>query len=153
MIKQVQHVPGFLPLMLFRRPPLLAQCVDLDMRLYYAAVQNLVYGCGNVPQTTAESSDTSPIHCSQHVQQSVYMSIQLPAGLQCDLVEITELREQTQDAWDNLSQDDIRHFYDRLHARIHACFAAGGGTLCIDVTVWAPLTVTCVMSCSPGDVK
>ena len=38
----VQHVPGFLPWMLFKRPPLLAQCVDL-VRLYYAAVQNLVY--------------------------------------------------------------------------------------------------------------
>ena len=29
---------------LFGRPPLLAQCVDLDVRLYYAAVQNMVYG-------------------------------------------------------------------------------------------------------------
>ena len=44
----------------------------------------------------------------------------------------------------NLSQDDIRYLYDRLDARIHACVAAIGGTLCIDVTVWAPLTVTCV---------
>ena len=42
--------------MMFGWPPLLAQCVDLDVLLYYAAVQNLVYGCGNVPQTTAESS-------------------------------------------------------------------------------------------------
>ena len=39
--------------------------------LYYAVVQNLVYGCGNVPQTTAESRDTSPTH----VQQSVDMFI------------------------------------------------------------------------------
>ena len=46
-----------------------------------AAVQNLVYGCGNVPQTTAESSDIPLIHSAQHVQQSVVMSIQLPAGL------------------------------------------------------------------------
>ena len=80
--QQLQHVPGFLPWMLFRRPPLLAQCVDLDMRLYYVAVHNLVYGCGNVPQTSAESSDTPPMHCAQLVQQSVDMSIQLPAGLQ-----------------------------------------------------------------------
>ena len=43
--------------------------------------QNLVYGCGNFPQTTAKGSVTPPIHCSQHVQQSVDMSIQLPAGL------------------------------------------------------------------------
>ena len=37
----------------FGRPSLIAQCVDLDERLYYAAVQNLVYECGNVPQTAA----------------------------------------------------------------------------------------------------
>ena len=40
----------------------------LDMRLYYAAVQNLVYGCGNVPQTTVQSSNTPPKHCDQYVQ-------------------------------------------------------------------------------------
>ena len=51
----------------FGQPLLLAQCVDLDMCLYYSAIQNLVYRCGNVPQTTAESSDTPPIHCAQHV--------------------------------------------------------------------------------------
>ena len=34
---------------------------------------------------------------------------------------VAELRLRVQDAWDNLSQDDIRHIYDRLHARIHAC--------------------------------
>ena len=49
--------------------------------LYYAAVQNLAYGCGNIPQTTAESSDIPPMHCAQHLQQSFDMSIQLPAGL------------------------------------------------------------------------
>ena len=80
--------------MLFGRPPLLAQSVDLDVRLYYAAVQNLVYGCGNVPQTTAKSSDTPPIHRSQHVQQSVNMSIQLPAGLQFDTVQMAEVQQE-----------------------------------------------------------
>ena len=44
--------------MLLGWSPLLAQCVDLDVLLYYAVVQNLVYGCENVPETTAESSDT-----------------------------------------------------------------------------------------------
>ena len=82
--------------MLFGRPPLLAQCVDLDVRLYYAAVQNLAYGYGNIPQTTAVRSDTPPIHCDQHMQQSVDMSIELPAGLQCDPVQMTELRQQVQ---------------------------------------------------------
>ena len=70
-----QHVPRFLPWMLFRQPLLLAQCINLDVHLYYLAVQNLVYGRGNVPQTTAEKSDTPPTHCAQHVQQSINMSI------------------------------------------------------------------------------
>ena len=43
------------------------------------------------------------------------------------------------DAWDNLSQNDIRHLYDRLNARIHACIVTSGGYT--DVTVWASLTV------------
>ena len=76
------------------RPPMLAQYVDLDARLYYTAVQNLVYGCGNVAQTTAESSDTSSIHCDQHVQQSVDMSINLPAGLQCNPAQMAEVVQQ-----------------------------------------------------------
>ena len=37
--------------------------------------ENLVYGCGNISQTTAESSDTPPIHCAQHVNQAVDMPI------------------------------------------------------------------------------
>ena len=47
---------------------------------------------------------------------------------------IAEFQKQVQDSWDNLSQDDIRHLYDHLHARIHTCIAARGGKLCIDVT-------------------
>ena len=54
--QQVKHVLGFLPGMLFGRPPLFAQCIDLDVRLYYTAVQNLVYGCGNVPQTLLKAA-------------------------------------------------------------------------------------------------
>ena len=82
------------PWILFGRPPLLAQCVDLDVRMYYAAVQNLVYGCGNVPQTTAESSDTPSIHCALYMQQSIDMSMELPAGLQCDPIQTAEVVEQ-----------------------------------------------------------
>ena len=55
-------------------------CVCVCVCVYYAAVQNLVHGCGNVPQTIAESSDTLPIHCAQQVEQSVDMSNQLLAG-------------------------------------------------------------------------
>ena len=60
----------------------------------YAAVQNLVYGCGNVPQTTVESSYATPIHCAQHVHQSIDKSIQLPSDLQCDFVQMTEVVQQ-----------------------------------------------------------
>ena len=62
--------------------------------LVYVFIQNLVKGCEKFPQITAESSDTPPIHCAQHVQQSVDMSIQLPAGLQCDLVQMVEIVQQ-----------------------------------------------------------
>ena len=58
------------------------------------AVQNLVYGVGNIPQTTAESSNTPPMHCAQHVNQSVDMSILLPTGIQCDSVQIAEVVQQ-----------------------------------------------------------
>ena len=51
------------------------------------------------------------------------------AGTYCSpepATAIAELRQRWQDAWENLSQDDIRHLYDRLHARIHTCGAARG---------------------------
>ena len=40
------------------RPPLLTQGVDLDKCMYYTAVQNPIYGCEHIPQTTFESSNT-----------------------------------------------------------------------------------------------
>ena len=60
-VQQVQNEPEFLPYILYRRPPQLAQYIDLDVRVYYAAVQNLVYGCCNVLQITDESRETPPI--------------------------------------------------------------------------------------------
>ena len=68
-------MPGFLPWLLFGHPPLLTQCVDLDVRLYYKAVQNLVNGCGNVPQTTTEAATlhryTVPNMCSNSLISTV----------------------------------------------------------------------------------
>ena len=87
-------VPGFLSWMLIGRPSLLAQCIDLDMHLYYVAIQNLIYGYGNVPQIAAESSNTPPIHCAQHVQQCVDMSMQLLASVQSDPVQMAEIVQQ-----------------------------------------------------------
>ena len=40
---------------------------------------------------------------------------------------IADFQHWVQNAWDNLSQDDIRHLHDRFHARIHAWVAAKGG--------------------------
>ena len=74
--------------MLLGWQPLLAQCIDLEVFLYYATVQNLVYRCGHVPQITAESIDT-PL-----IQQFVDMSIQLLVGLQCDPVQMAEVVQQ-----------------------------------------------------------
>ena len=79
--------------------PWLEQCIDIHVHLYYAAVQNLIYRCGNVPQITSESSYTPPIYCTQHVQQFVDMSIQVPAGLQCNPVQMAEFQQQVQVAW------------------------------------------------------
>ena len=87
-------MPRFLLWMLFGWPLLFTQCVDLDVHLYYVTVQNLVCGCENVSLTTTESSDTPPVHCAQHVQQSVDMSMQVPADQQCDLVQMAEVVQQ-----------------------------------------------------------
>ena len=80
-----------------------------EKNMLYQRERILVYGNGNVPQTTAESRDISPIHCSQHLQQSVNISIQFHAGLQCDPVQMAKLRQRVEDTWKYLSQDDIRH--------------------------------------------
>ena len=39
-------------------------------------------------------SDTPPIHCAKHVQQSINMSIQLPIDLQCDTIQMAEVVQQ-----------------------------------------------------------
>ena len=44
---------------------------------------------------------------------------------------IAKLQKRVQNAWDNLSQDDIWDLYDHLHTRIHACVASRGGKDCV----------------------
>ena len=56
---------------------------------------------------------------------------------------ITKLRQRVQEAWDNPSQDDIRHLYDCMR-KYTPVLTLDGGILFINVKVWAPLTVTCV---------
>ena len=110
--------------------------------LYYAGMQNLIYGHGNVPQTTAESSDTPPIHCAQHVQQSIDMSIQLSSSLQCDPVQMGKLWQQVQDAWVIYRRMTFSTPLTVWIREYMPVLPPEGTTLCIDVTVWAPLSVT-----------
>ena len=132
-------------LMLLERPPLLALCVDLDVRLYYSVVQNMVYGYGNVLQSTAESSDTPSIHCDQHFQQSVDMSILLPGGLQCDPVQMT----YNDNRFKTLGTMYHRMTFDTFVAvcmrEYTPALLPERTTLFINVIVWAPLIVTCVL--------
>ena len=138
---QVQHVYGFLPWM---RQLLLAHCV-----MYVRSTQSTTwFMCGKVPQTTVKSSNRPSIHCAQHVQQSVDMSIQLPAGLQCKPSQMAELQQQVQDAW-AIYRRMTFSTYDRLHVTIHACVVARGsytvywclGTAYCDVSIWTEFII------------
>ena len=40
---------------------------------------------------------------------------------------IATLRQRLQGAWNNVSQDNIRHFYDRVYVKIHAYLAGRWG--------------------------
>ena len=87
----------------------------------------------------ARAPDLSPV---QHVWDTMKRELILSPE---SATTSAELRQRVQDAWDMLSQDDIPHFCDSLHARIHAYIAAREWRiLCIYVTVWVPLTVTSV---------
>ena len=134
-------MPGFLP---WVRPLLLAQCVDLDVRLYYAAVQYLVNRCGNVLKTSVEGSDTPPIHCAQHVQHYVNIFIQLPPGLQCDPVQMAELGQQLQLLGTIYPRMTFGTFMTVCMREYTSALPPQEATLCIDVTVWTPLTSKCV---------
>ena len=68
----------------------------------------------------ARSPDLSPI---EHLRDM--MKLELTPSPET-VTTIALLRQRVQDAWDSLSQDDIRHLYDRLHSRIQACVVARG---------------------------
>ena len=53
---------------------------------------------------------------------------------------MAELQQQVQDVWDSVPQDDIRHLYDHMRKYMPA-LPPERATLCIDVIIWAPLTV------------
>ena len=72
---------------------------------------------------TARSPDLSPIEYVRDVNEAGPYSF---SRAYHKPIKMAELRQRAQDTLDNLSQDDIRHLYDRLHVRIHACVAARG---------------------------
>ena len=133
--QQVQHVFGFLPWM---RTPLLAQCVDLVVRLYYAAVHNLVirvWECSKEHSWKQQHpTDTLCLTCAafcRYVHPASRRSTMLPRSN--DWIATTDTRSIAgwkseplwPFAWENtLPQEEA--------------------TLYVDETVWAPLTVTCV---------
>ena len=67
-----------------------------------------------------QEEDLSPIEHIWNMKLELTLSPELATT-------IAEMQQRVQDVWDNLSQDDIRHLYDRLHARIHACLATREG--------------------------
>ena len=111
-----------------------------------AATQRDLHGVHQLPWP-ARSADLSPIeHVWDMVKRELTLSLSLSLSLSPEpATTIAELQQRVKNAWDYLSLDDIRHLYDRLRTRMHVCVAARGGTLCCDVTVWAPLTATSVL--------
>ena len=99
-IQQVQHVFGF-----FSMDAVRATNAARTMRRSLCA--SVLHGRPEpglgVWEYSTESSDIPPIHCAQHMQQYVDMSIQLPAGQQCNPVKMAEAVQQEYilfgDAW------------------------------------------------------
>lgn len=69
----------------------------------------------------ARSPDLSPI---EHVWDIIGRQLQRhpqPA------LTVPALTAQVQQAWNSIPQTDIRHLYDTMHARLHACIQNSGG--------------------------
>ena len=115
-----------------------SQCVNLDVCLYYVAIQNLIYGCGNVPQTTAECSDTPLMLWCPTCAAIHWYALQLPAGLQFDPVQMAEVVQQEYvlfvGAW----------LYTRVNVAntVTACRVKTEGTKTVLLSaIWSQMTV------------
>ena len=101
-----------------------------------AAMKRSLRGVEQLPWP-ARITDLSPIEHVWDMMKRDHSLSPEPA------TTIAELRQGVQNSWDNLSQDDIRHFMTVCIREYTPGFPPEGATLCIDVTVWAPLIVTC----------
>ena len=94
MTQQVQHVPGYLPWMLFGRPPLLAQCVD------FACVCDM---CPSGTWSTGVEIFHRPLlkvatHY-RHIMPNMCSNLSIcpssfPTSLQCDPFQMAEVVQQ-----------------------------------------------------------
>ncbi|GBM76207.1 Transposable element Tc1 transposase [Araneus ventricosus] len=69
----------------------------------------------------ARSPDISPIErvwdiIGRHLQRHPHSALTVPV-----------LNDQVQQAWNSIPQTDIRHLYDTMQARLHACIQNSGG--------------------------
>ncbi|GBM99280.1 hypothetical protein AVEN_142276-1 [Araneus ventricosus] len=70
---------------------------------------------------TARSPDLSPI---EHVWDIIGRQLQRRPQ---SALTVPVLTDQVQQAWNSISQTDIRHLYNTMHARFHACIQNSGG--------------------------
>ena len=92
----------------------------LKCRTTHAHIQLLDATCSSWCTTTALTRKIPYLSPIEHVWYM--MKLKLTPAPQ-PAANIAELRQWVQDNWDNLPQEHIRHIYDRLFARIHACVA------------------------------
>ncbi|GBM44755.1 hypothetical protein AVEN_83882-1 [Araneus ventricosus] len=69
----------------------------------------------------SRSPDLSPIDHVWHI-----FGRQLQHHPQLALT-VSVITDQVQQAWNSIPQTDIRHLYDAMHARLHACSENSGG--------------------------
>ena len=84
------------------------------------------------------------IHCAQHVQQSVDTSIQLPEAYNATLFKWTNCDNRCKMLQTNWHRMTINTFMTVNMCKFMPMLLLEGATLCIDVTVWIHLIVTCV---------
>ncbi|GBO20096.1 hypothetical protein AVEN_178686-1 [Araneus ventricosus] len=86
-----------------------------NARPHTAAVsQRALQGVDILPWP-ARSPDLSPI---EHVWDTIGRQLQRHPQ---SALTIPVLTDQVQQAWNSIPQTDIRHLYDKMHARLHAC--------------------------------
>ena len=125
---------------------LFAQCVDLDVRLYYAVIQNVIYRCGmfHIPllkvvthyRYTVPNMCNNPSICPSSFPQFYNAApFKWPScDSRCKMLGKI-CRWMT---FGTCMTACMREYTPALQPE--------RATICIDVTVWAPLTVTCVSS-------